>query len=95
MPTMKKLTVEEFEAPIEKTDTKPRTIRYYGNENIPGSLEGLFSVALENVIVVPPIYLETVIEILRGNNPQRKRYAYKTYPRTNDVVIGVQYAYPN
>ena len=103
MPKMIKLTEEqvlsaEKEEKNTKAETKAtggiRTIRYYSNRNIPGSLETLFSVAVESVIVVPLSYLDLVIGTLRGENPNKTRYAYKTHPRTNDVVIGVQYAIP-
>jgi hypothetical protein len=42
-------------------------------------------------LTVPLSLFEMIIGILRGNNPQKKRYDYVTKAQQNHMIIAVRY----
>lgn len=94
MPKMRKITEVEFNTPVEKPEKIVDVMMYYSEKTAPERIKAMFTVPAANFIVTPLEYIETVIAILRGNNPQKKRYAYKAIPKGNTLVFAVQYDRP-
>lgn len=107
MPVVRKLDEVEIKNidAVEKAESEVKremkrnpgvlnTIRQYAANDRPDLMKH-FGIFAEYILVVPNTLTEVVFEVLRGNNPKHDRYIYKVIPRTNDVLIAVQYALPH
>jgi hypothetical protein len=91
---VRKIDKATFDATPTKTETavKDDTMIIHWNEDkAPERIKKVFSVPAMYYLTVPLSLFEMIIGILRGNNPQKKRYDYVTKAQQNHMIIAVRY----